>query len=252
MRRLGVILAVAVFAAGVIPTSVGAQAEITAVITTPVEGQQLFGPVNITGSAGHATAFTSYTLEYDNLNDAAQQWFLVQEQVTQQVQDGVLGTWNTNMVPDGVYQIRLRVFLTDEQTGEFIVSNLRVVNSQPTPVPTVASGLADTTQVTLTPGGPTPTSPIVQPPSNDPVSGDAISGPVVTEIIPSGETAVTSTSSESRRINMGRVREAFCSGVYLALGLFAIMLVYSVIRRRLRPYTRRLVWQTPDETDRDL
>jgi hypothetical protein len=240
---------VAVLAAGVTPVT--AQDAITAVITSPVEGQQLFGPVNIMGSAAHAAMFASYTLEYDNLNDAAQQWFLVQEQVTQQVQDGVLGTWNTNMVPDGVYQIRLRVSLTDGQTGEFVVSNLRVVNSQPTPIPTSASGLAEPVQETPTPGGPTPTSPIVQPPSNNPVSGDAVV-PVATEIIPSGETAVTSPSSETRRINMGRVRDAFCSGVYLALGLFALMLVYSVIRKRLRPYTRRLVWQTPDEPDHDL
>jgi hypothetical protein len=74
----------------------------------------------------------------------------------------------------------------------------------------------------------------------------------VTENFPSSETVGTSASSETRRINLGRVREAFCSGVYLAIGIFGIMLVYSVIRRRLRPYTRRLVWQTPDESDHDL
>lgn len=248
MRRLGAILAVAIFAAGIIPNHAAAQDEITAVITAPVEGQQLFGPVNITGSAGHATAFASYRLEYDNLNDSAQQWFLVQEPVTQQVNNGVLGTWNTNMVPDGVYQIRLIVLLNNEQTGEYIVSNLRVVNSQPTPVPTVASGLAESADITLTPGGPTPTSPIVQPPSNNP-EPEALIGPVVTESFTSGETGTASTTSETRRINLGRVRDAFCSGVYLAFGLFAIMLAYSLIRRRLRPYTRRFVWQTPDDHD---
>lgn len=246
MRRLGVILAVAVFAAGVISNHATAQDEIIAVITAPVDGQQLFGPVNITGSAGHTTAFASYRLEYDNMNDAAQQWFLVQEPVTQQVQDSVLGTWNTSMVPDGVYQIRLVVFLNDEQSGEFIVSNLRVVNSQPTPVPTVGSGLADITQSTVTPGGPTPTSPIVQPPSNNPNTEELLA-PAATESFIGSETAAT--SAETRRINFSRVRDAFCSGVYLAVGIFGIMLVYSMLRRRLRPYTRRLVWQTPDDHD---
>jgi len=49
--------------------------------------------------------------------------------VTQQVQDGVLGAWNTIMVPDGFYELRLRVFLDDDQGAEFIVGKLQVANS---------------------------------------------------------------------------------------------------------------------------
>ena len=61
-------------------------------------------------------------------------WGQAQPPVQQQVRDGVLGTWNTSLVPDGFYRLRLCVFLDDGRTGEYIASNLRVANSLPTPV----------------------------------------------------------------------------------------------------------------------
>ncbi|MBN1201204.1 MAG: hypothetical protein JXJ20_05045 [Anaerolineae bacterium] len=242
MQRLGFSLAVAVLVTGLslftpilAPAAAQTPDDIVAVITSPADGQQLFGLTNITGSASHPTAFASYTLEYDDLSDAAQQWFLVQERVTQQIQDNVLGAWNTNMVPDGVYQLRLRVFLTDGQIGEFIVSNLQVINSEPTPVPTVASGQPDTVPAAPA-SGPTPTSPIEQPPSNNPSAGD-ITGLNPAENAPDGSTPAVLNADPgdtSTRINIGRVRSAFCSGAYLAVVAFAVMLGYAVVRGRLR------------------
>lgn len=245
-RRLSILLVITLL--GVWPNPVSAQTPegLTAVITFPAEGQQLFGLVNILGSAQHSTAFNSFTLEYNNLGDLNAPWLLVQPRVQQQVHDGVLGTWNTNVVPDGTYQLRLRVYLDDNQVGEFVVSNLKVVNSEPTPVPTAQSDTGGG-QPGLEPTfGPSPTSPVVQPPSNSPsISG--LSGP------DSADTgAPTAVSAEipvkkTTRVNVGRVRSAFCTGVYLTFAIFAIMLGYSLVRGRLRPFTRRLMWQSQDD-----
>ncbi len=252
MRRLATLLTVMTLGAGLFLVGIVSAQDAdgpVAVITGPTEGQQLFGQVTITGSAYHAAMFGSYTLEYNNLREPGSPWFLVQPRVQQQVQDGVLGTWNTNLLADGPYALRLSVFLTDGQVAEFVVSNLRVINSEPTPVPTVAGELMGTADAP-TPG-PSPTSPIEQPPSNNPsgiITGldDPGGG---SDLAPPPNTAPETETTT--RINTDRIRGAFCGGVYLTLGVFGVMLVYLVIRGRLRPFTRRLLWQIQDEMNSD-
>jgi hypothetical protein len=237
MQRL--VAAVALLLIGdlaLFPGNAVAQDETIAVITSPVDGQQLFGLVNIIGSAAHATAFSDYRLEYNDLSDPNAPWMLVQPPVSQQVNADVIGAWNTNMVPDGIYQLRLRVVLTDGTEGEFVVSSLRVINSQPTPVPTLAAGGIAVSPAPPTPG-PSPTSPVHQPPSSNPDAGsvtglDTGNGPDTANVDADPESTTT-------RINTGRIRSAFCSGVYLALIAFVGMLVYSLLRGSLRPLTRR-------------
>lgn len=247
MTRLGVILIIALLVGGLGSAAAQTPDDLVVTITSPANGEQLFGLATISGSAEHPSLFNSYTLEYDSLGDTVEQWFLVQERVTQQVQNDVLGAWNTNSVPDGVYQLRLRVYLNDGQSGDFIVSNLRVINSEPTPVPTAASGSLDT-ELTPTPG-PSPTSPVEQPPSINP-SIDTGAGLAEVDIN-SAEPESSSSSTRSRqstRINLGRARTAFCAGVYVTLIGFAVMLVYVFLRNRLRPYSR-VAWQD-DSADR--
>ncbi len=203
--------------------------QVRAIITSPIDGQQLFGLVNILGSAEHPSAFARYTLEYDDLSDPTVTWLLVQPAVQQQVRDGVLGTWNTNVVPDGVYRLRLRVFLDDGQVGEYIVSNLKVTNRAPTPVPTIPVVEAAPAAPSVTPG-PSPTSPVVQPPSNNPVEVDD-GEPEGLSSRNGADTAQPVTRQNSTRINLTRVRQAFCTGFYLAVGLFMLMVGYSLVRR---------------------
>jgi hypothetical protein len=253
LRRLGFALAVVILCAALSPVSLGAVRaqspdQTTAIITSPVDGQQLFGLVNITGGASHPSAFDYYTLEYNDQGDPTASWLLVQPLVQQQRQNDVLGAWNTNMVPDGVYRLRLRVFLTDgEVGGEFVVSNLRVINSQPTPVPTVGS--SDTSLNAPTPG-PSPTSPIQQPASNSPSAGQ-FSGQDTASTFPDAAEASAQRTEKTTRINTGRVRGAFCTGVYLTLGIFGVMVLYRLTRRHLRPYTRPLNWPAQDEYDHE-
>ena len=215
-------------------TAAQTSGELVATITSPRTGEQLFGQVNIQGSAIHPSAFESYTLEYSNQAETTITWLLVQPRVSQQVNNGVLGTWNTNMVPDGTYRLRLRVFLTDGQIGEYVVENLRVVNSQPTPVPTI---MPDSPGIESQPAisGPTPTSPIVQPPSNNPLEGN-VSGLDDASAAQPGQpdqgAIVASRTTQKTRINTKQVRSAFCSGVYLALGGFVLGGAYVLLRRQ--------------------
>ncbi len=258
VRRLGLVLAAVILWTGLSASLSGAvraqsPEETSALITSPVDGQQLFGLVNITGGASHPSAFDYYTLEYNDQGDPTASWLLVQPLVEQQRQNDILGAWNTNMVPDGVYRLRLRVFLTDGQVGgEFVVSNLRVINSEPTPVPT--AGGSETSLNAPTPG-PSPTSPIQQPaginPSTGEFAGQDTTGDQASPL--SSEAVETSAqrAEKTTRINTSRVRGAFCTGVYLTLGIFGVMLLYRLMRGRLRPYTRQLNWSGQDEYDHE-
>ncbi len=250
MRKFGLV-ALLVALMGLGAAGVRAQDDgVLAVITSPAEGQQLFGVINIVGSAQYAGGFDSYTLEYNDQSDPNAPWLLVQPRVQQQVTNDVLGTWNTNVVPDGLYRLRLRVFLPDGSVGgEFVVANLQVLNSAPTPVPTVGnvSGAAPLTPT----AGPSPTPLIQQPPSNNPdanVTGglDAAQAPPAL-----GAPTALPAPRTVRRVNTARVRSAFCSGVYLALGAFGVMLLYLAVRGRLRPRAQRWMWQIEDDFERD-
>jgi len=114
-------------------------------------------------------------------------------------------------------------------------------------VPTVASDLLGAGASTPTPG-PSPTSPIEQPPSNNP-AGAEISG---LDALPAAEGEPVSvdtapSSGSTTRINLDRVRSAFCSGVYVAFVAFGAMVIYIIVRRHTSAYTRRYLWQTHDE-----
>lgn len=205
--------------------------EVIARITSPVDGQQLFGPVMIAGTARHPAAFDSFMLEYDDLGTPAEEWQPVQERVTQQVDNGVLGMWDTAQVPDGTYQLRLRVSLTSGEVAEHIVRGVRVANSAPTPVPTVPGDVGDAAAPTP---GPSPTSPIQQPASVNPSgggeTGSSVSSesPAVPDLLAADETNVPGTT-----VNLSRVWSAFCTGGYITLAVFAVLLAYrALIGRR--------------------
>ncbi|MBP8973198.1 MAG: hypothetical protein KBH93_04915 [Anaerolineae bacterium] len=249
--RLGVFLA-AVGAAACLwppPTLAGIAAQtpdqILSAITFPADGAQLFGLVNVLGSAAHPMGFARYTLEYDDLSDPDVLWLPVQPPVQQQVRDGVLGTWDTNLVPDGFYRLRLRVFLDDERTGEYIVSNLRVANSLPTPVPTLP--LVNVAPLSPVPSpGPSPTSPVFQPPGNAPASGEAAGlaqPPAPTSL---GDSSLPEEEKATTRLNTERIADAFCAGFYLVAVGFALMLGYVLLRRRLRASPHAADRQPPD------
>ncbi|MEL6524684.1 MAG: PKD domain-containing protein, partial [Chloroflexota bacterium] len=107
------------------------------VIVSPLSNNVVSGTVQVVGSASHPN-FLQYRLEFADQNNPNNVWRSITGVVQQPVIAGVLGVWSTNTgtVPDGLYQVRLRVFLRDGTQQTTQVGNVRVQNQQATPVPT--------------------------------------------------------------------------------------------------------------------
>lgn len=138
MKRLAyVLLAVCVFLQ---PALVRAQFSMIS-ITSPVEGQVIQGAVTVTGSSAMPD-FVSAEISFSYPNDPTGTWFLV-AQADQQVESGTLATWDTTLITDGNYTLRLHVTLADGSTRDVTVPELRVRNYTPvetsTPAPAAAA-----------------------------------------------------------------------------------------------------------------
>ena len=118
----------------VIPTFT--QLPVSIVILSPVPGNIASGNVQILGSAVHPS-FLQYRLEFGPDPNPNNLWFPITSLVQSPVLNSTLGIWNTNSPgsPDGVYQLRLRVFLRDGRQEITTVGNIRIRNQAPTPIP---------------------------------------------------------------------------------------------------------------------
>jgi hypothetical protein len=216
-------------------------------ITSPVDGATVSGEVQIIGSAGHPTQFDRYELEFRNLRNTNIVWLPIGQVIRQQKTNEVLAIWDTvgNRVADGQYQIRLRVYLTipDEPPVEFVVDNITVINTTPTELPTTRPDPPTPTVAPLPTEGPSPTPLIDQPSFNTP-------RPTLGAIVPSDDGGGTDDEG-NRSLNLDSLSSAFCNGIFVALGFFAVVGAYLWLRTWLRPWTRQLMWQIRSELDND-
>jgi hypothetical protein len=235
--RLG--LALAVTAALVLSTRVaGATASLqepepqegTVEITNPLQGDTVRGIVQILGTA-FAPEFNHYTLEFGFDPNVDDQWFPVQPPVAQQVQAGPLGVWDTTVVADGIYQLRLRAIRNDGRSDEFVVTSITVANAVPTLLPTIAPTLTITPTSSVPTPGPSPTPLIQQPPTRAPRPTPTPGGPTLTPT-PNPNVALT-------RYDM---RVSACRGAGITVFFFALLTIYIVVRRYARVEVRR--WWT--------
>jgi hypothetical protein len=130
------------------------------VINEPRPGEVLQGVAVISGSSD-ISGFISAEISFSYMDDPTGTWFLIASN-SQPVSSSILITWDTTVITDGNYRIRLRVFLTDESFRDFIVSGVRVRNytavETPTQLPPLPEPLqSPTISATLIPY-PTPTS----------------------------------------------------------------------------------------------
>jgi hypothetical protein len=108
-------------------------------ITSPAFGAALRGEVTINGTTD-VPGFASSQLEFSYASNPTDTWFALRTS-TQPAANAPLAVWNTTLITDGDYILRLRVFLTDGTFQEVTVP-LRVQNDTsipPTPTPTVVS-----------------------------------------------------------------------------------------------------------------
>lgn len=126
-------------------SSIVAQETVTpqVLIDTPLPGDALQGVVAIHGNTD-VPGFRSAEVAFAYQPNATGTWFVLQQN-NQPVKDGTLANWDTTTITDGIYQLRVQVFLEDGQKLERVISGVRVRNY--------------TTVETSTPVRPTPGQP---------------------------------------------------------------------------------------------
>lgn len=123
------------------------QAQELGQITSPRDSSSVRGLVPIDGSAAHGQ-FQKYELHYSP--EPGDQWTPIQgSPFTVPVVQGRLALWDTTIIPDGIYSLRLRLVRLDGNYDEYFVRGIQVVNTSPTETPTPAA--------TPTPSAPTET-----------------------------------------------------------------------------------------------
>ncbi len=130
------------------------------VIVEPRPGDVLQGVVTIAGSSD-VTGFVSAEVSFTYADDPTGTWFLI-TMSSQPVFNDRLATWDTTVITDGDYVLRLRVYLTDGSSREALVSGLRARNYTPVETPTPMALAPEATPLsTITPTAtpfPTPTA----------------------------------------------------------------------------------------------
>jgi hypothetical protein len=122
------------------------QPEPQARIAAPLPGEALQGLVEISGTTA-LEDFAAAEIAFAYQDDPTGTWFLIL-QTDQPVLEGLLARWDTSTITDGIYRLRLQVFLWDGQVLESVVEGLRVRNY--TPVETSTPAPLPTGQPTLT------------------------------------------------------------------------------------------------------
>ncbi len=204
MKRMLLWLTVVLFA---LPLTVSAQAVTptvapnpNATISWPPPVYVIRGQFQIRGTA-NLPNMTNYFIEFRPLNDdltpqgGNDVWFPAILPSQAAVQDGVLGTWDTTLVTDGLYQLRLTVNVSQGTPVFDIVSPLRVENTPspfevpPTPIPTNTPLATSTPLATPTPTEDlTPRVTITSSPTGNLRAGDSIFYNILASL-PAGTTA---------------------------------------------------------------
>ncbi len=106
-----------------------------AVIRQPVNNTVIWGQVPIIGDALNS-AFDYYKVEYAAEGQEQAEWMLIGFLHRIQVAADTLEVWDTTLVPEGSYQIRLRVIDKSGNYREYLVRGLTVIREQATATPT--------------------------------------------------------------------------------------------------------------------
>ncbi len=126
MRRIFLVMVSLALLAAV--SAAGAQGS-TVVITSPQPNSEVFGVVDVTGSVS-SPDLRNYSLEVTTSADlSTARWTPVTLPARAPVQDGLIAQWDTSIVPDGTYTLRLRVALTNGATETVVVEGITVANA---------------------------------------------------------------------------------------------------------------------------
>jgi len=137
MRRQSLSLALALLVALILvihsyasPLSQSTQVQ----ITSPEIGSRVRGRVPVLGSAS-VPDFQFFKVEF-GAGPNPSQWAVLGVLHYEPVINGQLEVWDTTVVPDGVYTLRVQGVKNDGNWEEFLVRGITVANSEPTPTET--------------------------------------------------------------------------------------------------------------------
>lgn len=103
-------------------------------ITSPQMNAEVRGKVLINGRTA-LSGFDYYKVEF-GIGPSPADWAIIGEVHKTPVTEGLLETWDTTMLPDGMYSLRLRVVKPDGNYEEHFVPQIKIVNTLPTETPT--------------------------------------------------------------------------------------------------------------------
>jgi hypothetical protein len=135
-RAFSRLLVVAIFISAALRAvnPVTAQANSGPVITSPADGQVLQGQVQVKGTTD-IPGFSSTELAFAYSPDQTGTWFLIQAASLPATND-VIATWDTTLITDGDYTLRLRVALQDGSFREATETvHIRNYTQEPTLAP---------------------------------------------------------------------------------------------------------------------
>ncbi|MGD2206862.1 MAG: hypothetical protein PVH17_08795 [Anaerolineae bacterium] len=133
----------------VVPVLQTTRAQTLGQITSPRDRAQVRGLVPIEGSATHPQ-FQKYEVHFGPEPNPGDQWTPVGgSPFSVPVVQGRLSLWDTTIIPDGLYSLRLRIVRADGNYDEYYVRGIQVANTRPTPTAT--------REATPTPAEPTDT-----------------------------------------------------------------------------------------------
>ncbi len=204
-------------------------------IAEPIAGARLTGRVTITGSATHPD-FRYYELAFAYDPDPTGTWFTLQPPTDSPMVSGVLGQWDTTGIVDGLYAIRLRVYVSERNFVETVVRGLRVDN---TPVPTATLSPSTETPPTVTPI-PLATPTAIRLPTLAPTRPPASPSPG--PLTPGLEGLTPDGLDQLGRLlwtDAQRLRAAFWDGAQLSAAFFGILIIDSGLRRAWVGFRRR-------------
>ena len=214
MTRVAVVLLLACVLL-VVPLVQAPLAQDQGQITSPRDRASVRGLVPIEGSASHGQ-FQKYEVHYGPEPNPGDQWTpLGQSPYSVPVVQGRLALWDTSVIPDGIYSLRLRLVRLDGNYDEYFVRGVQVANTRPTETPTPKATPTEAPP-TLTPS-PTPTIVIGVP---------TVASPTPRPTEPPLATAPPTATSEPVDLPFQSITDAACWGtigtaaVCAAIGLF--------------------------------
>jgi len=203
-----------------------------AVISSPTSNAVVQDTVEIIGSADHPS-FQFYVVDIGPEPNTNDQWSTIGTTHEAPVINGLLETWDTTLVSDGSYTIRLRVVRVDGNYGEFFAQQVVVSNTQPIPTDTPPSQEAQPAAPTVTPTAlpPTPTIAIEQPVVDTPTPRPVPTSPPLED--PDEDSSFIPTVTG---FSVSPMRDACLYGGALMLSIFLLFGFLAAVRTFIRGF----------------